>query len=310
MELKFNKNIKDSVFRNFFRVEQRALEIFNALNNTSYSDKSIINFNILDDTVLKNRFNDISFIADNKVVVLIEHQSIINKNIPLRFLLYLTRIYEIFISKLTAGTIYKSKIINLPTPQLAVFYNGDEDIDNISELRLSDAFICRDSSFLVTNNKELNTVIESTFKDPYFPLDVVVKVYNINKGYNLDFVNKSNSLREYVEFIALLKINIKLKNTLEEAISTTITECIKKNIMKEFFLSHPAEELTMWLETEYDFNTHLAVRFEEGREEGVKKVALNLLKKGSSVSFVVETTGLAEEVVKKMKENLGDIGPF
>ncbi|MDR2142336.1 MAG: hypothetical protein LBR11_11220 [Deltaproteobacteria bacterium] len=57
----------------------------------------------------------------------------------------------------------------------------------------------------------------------------------------------------------------------------------------------------MWLETEYDFNTHLAVRFEEGREEGVKKVALNLLKKGSSVSFVVETTGLAEEVVKKLR---------
>jgi hypothetical protein len=38
--------------------------------------------------------NDISFLLDGKLVVLIEHQSSLNRNMPLRLLLYIGRVYE------------------------------------------------------------------------------------------------------------------------------------------------------------------------------------------------------------------------
>jgi hypothetical protein len=38
--------------------------------------------------------NDISFEIGDKLVVLIEHQSTINPNMPLRLLLYIGRVYE------------------------------------------------------------------------------------------------------------------------------------------------------------------------------------------------------------------------
>jgi hypothetical protein len=48
----------------------------------------------LEGVLFKARMNDISFEIGDKLVVLIEHQSTINPNMPLRLLLYIGRVYE------------------------------------------------------------------------------------------------------------------------------------------------------------------------------------------------------------------------
>ncbi len=40
---------------------------------------------------------------------------------------------------------------------------------------------------------------------------------------------------------------------------------------------------------------------EEGRQEGVQKIVLSMLKKEADISFISEVTGLSEEEIKRFK---------
>jgi hypothetical protein len=65
--------------------------------------------------VFKGRVNDISFEIADKLVILLEHQSTINDNMPLRFLLYVAMVYE----KITAkDDLYRERRIPIPRPEL------------------------------------------------------------------------------------------------------------------------------------------------------------------------------------------------
>jgi len=59
------------------------------------------------------------------------------------------------------------------------------------------------------------------------------------------------------------------------------------------------------LYTEFNLDDALAVRYEEGweegREEGLLKTARNLLAKGSSLEFVNEITGLSPETIRDLQ---------
>jgi hypothetical protein len=56
-------------------------------------------------------------------VVILEHQSTVNPNLPLRVLMYIARVYE----KLTAGrNVYGRKKLLIPRPEFIVLYNGKE----------------------------------------------------------------------------------------------------------------------------------------------------------------------------------------
>jgi hypothetical protein len=69
----------------------------------------------------KQTDNDISFTIDNKLVILLEHQSTVNPNMPLRFLFYISRIYEKLID---LKSIYRKILLPVPTPEFIVLYNG------------------------------------------------------------------------------------------------------------------------------------------------------------------------------------------
>ena len=72
-----------------------------------------------------------------------EHQSTMNKNIPVRFLLYLAEEYQKVIEKAEIS-LYGSRQIALPVPKCVVFYNGEKDAGEDAreswEMCLSDAF--------------------------------------------------------------------------------------------------------------------------------------------------------------------------
>jgi uncharacterized membrane protein len=48
----------------------------------------------LEDALFMEQLNDISFVINGKIVVLMEHQSTINRNMPMRGLVYVSRVYE------------------------------------------------------------------------------------------------------------------------------------------------------------------------------------------------------------------------
>ena len=156
-----NRKYKDSVFVDLFSEDEKAkenfLSLYNALHNTHLPLSCPVENIKLDNVMYMNIINDVSCLVDGKIIVLAEHQSTINENMPLRFLEYIARLYE----KLqTPADRYLKKLSPIPTPEFYVFYNGMEDYPETITLKLSDAFITKpDSLPLELTVQVMNIVI-------------------------------------------------------------------------------------------------------------------------------------------------------
>jgi hypothetical protein len=216
-----NKKYKSSVFSLFFDDAEKLIELYNAIENTNYAKDTPIEINTLEDALFPDRLNDISFLLDGKLIVLIEHQSTLNENMPLRLLLYIGRVYE---KILDGKNIYRQKLIKIPKPDFIVLYNGDREFPDKSALRLSDAFEDADIPDL---------------------LGLTVNVYNINNDRNPGILQKSRSLNDYSVFIARVKANKAAGVSLEAAVEEAINYCINNGIMGEFLKKHGSEVRNM-----------------------------------------------------------------
>ncbi len=266
MEHNANRGYKDSVFSLYMSNPNRLIESYNAIQGENYALDTPIEINTLDDALYKERINDISFSLDGRYIVLMEHQSTINENMPVRVLLYLGRVLE---KVLDQENIYRKKRIPLATPEFIVLYNGQEDYPDISYMRLSDAFISQPHK----NEGE-----------PAPSVELVVKVVNIGYGHNESILKKSKSLEDYSIFIDKVQ---KYKNSgllLDEAIRKAVNYCRENNIMQPFLTEH-ASEVENMLFTEWDWNEAMKIEREEaleegltqGRAEGRKEIILSLL---------------------------------
>jgi hypothetical protein len=119
-----NREYKDSVFTRLFGTPDKLLELYNAIAGSDYADESAVTINTLENVLFLDMLNDISFTVDGRLVILLEHQSSINENMPLRCLMYIARVYE----KLMEGNaIYYQRLIKIPTPEFIVLYNGNRN---------------------------------------------------------------------------------------------------------------------------------------------------------------------------------------
>jgi hypothetical protein len=284
-----NKKFKSSVFSLLFSEPDLLRELYCALDGVSLPPDAPVSINTLEDVLFMDFINDISFEIDGKLVVLIEHQSTINPNMALRLLMYIGRIYE----KITEEqNIYSKNPLEIPQPQFFVLYNGVEPYPDEKEIRLSEAFI------------ELEG-LEFTGKDTP-ALELTVRVININEGRNEAIAARCKNLAEYSAFVAKERSLEKELGSREEAIKETVKYCQKHDILREFLKLHASEVLNM-LYAEWNWDDALAVRYEEGREDGLEEgrkekleIARNLLAKGSTPEFVHEITGLDMETIKNM----------
>jgi predicted transposase YdaD len=68
-------------------------------------------------------------------------------------------------------------------------------------------------------------------------------------------------------------------------------------VLKGFFEKNGSEVINMLFD-EWKLEDALVVEREEGREEGLEKVAKNALREGASVEFVQKITGLSTETIQ------------
>ena len=97
-----NKKYKNTVFTELFSDAEKLIELYNAISGSSYDADTSIEINTLADILFMDMMNDISFTIGEKTVVLIEHQSTICENLPLRMLMYIARQQERDASRLRA----------------------------------------------------------------------------------------------------------------------------------------------------------------------------------------------------------------
>ena len=57
------------------------------------------------------------------------------------------------------------------------------------------------------------------------------------------------------------------------------------------------------LMTEWNWDDALAVRYEEGQEDGVEKVAKNALVEGIPIEQIQKITGLDDKAIEKLRNN-------
>jgi len=242
------RKYKDSVFTSLFKDKKRLLELYNAIEGTSYKDPNIININTLEGVLFANRHNDISFTIGGKLVVLIEHQSSINENMPLRFLIYVSKVYEKIIDP---KVIYRQNLIKIPRPEFIVLYNGVDKYPKEKTLKLSDAF------------EQLGIK-----KAP--ELELSVRVLNINKGHNPKLEQRSKNLAGYSAFVAKVREFQSSGNPLKEAIEKAVVYCIDKGILRDYLRQNSSEVVNM-LSTKFKLKDALAVAREEGEAKGEAK---------------------------------------
>ena len=237
------RNYRDTLFRMLYRNKKRLLSLFNAVNGTQYDNPDDLTITTLDGVLYLGMKNDVSCIID-MMMQLYEHQSTVNPNMPLRNLFYVSDLLQKYIYE-EGLDIYSRKQIKIPTPKFVVFYNGDEEQPERKEIRLSKAFSA--------NTGETN-------------MELVVLQININKGQNEELKAACKTLQEYAEFTERAREHRK-EMELEDAIRTTIDECIRDGILKDFLLKNKAEVYHMCL-YEFDVELHERVLREEEREEG------------------------------------------
>ena len=91
-----NNNHKDRLFIKLFGSPENKdsmLSLYNALNDTEYSDVDALELYTIEDVIFLGMKNDIGYILDG-YLSLWEHQSTKNPNMPLRGFLYHAKMYE------------------------------------------------------------------------------------------------------------------------------------------------------------------------------------------------------------------------
>lgn len=132
-----NRTHKARIFEMIFRDKENLLELYNAVNGTTYTDSNALTITTLENAIFLTMRNDVSFIIDSRME-LYEHQSTWCPNLPLRFLDYVRDVLSDIIKN---ENLYGTKRIPIPTPRFIIFYNGEKDFPDVTELKLSDAFI-------------------------------------------------------------------------------------------------------------------------------------------------------------------------
>ena len=228
-----------------------------------------------------NIINDVSCLVDGKIIVLAEHQSTINENMPLRFLQYISRLYE----KLQApADRYLRKLSKIPTPEFYVFYNGTEDYPETTVLKLFDAFIT---------------------KPEHAPLELTVRVLNINTDKANKILAACKTLEEYSLFVEEVRKQTRLDS--ENGFTTAVKICIEKGILKEYLMRKSREVINM-LVAEYDYDTDIAVQRAEERQiafaDGSYQKAVETAKlmkyENLGIDLISKVTGLSVEEIKTL----------
>lgn len=296
MTAKLNREYRDSVFRMLFNDKKKLIELYNAVFDTDYGPDTPIDIKTIEDVLFVHMKNDIAFTLDNKFIVLTEHQSTVNPNMPVRNLIYLSTILQKMYKK---AEFYQTVPLPLPQPEFIVFYNGSRKMPEYQELKLSDSFLGK--------------------KKEKYALDLTVKAFNINIKEDEGILARSATLSQYSRLVEKIKTAALDGEVSERIMSLIFKECINEGILPEFLTEHGLEVINMLfkefteeereeLYTQSGYKMGLADGLEQGRAEGetsgAEKMRFELARKmkarNMDVEMIREITGLSDEELENL----------
>ena len=285
----FNRKYKDSVFTDLFGSDRDGkknfLDLYNALSGSDYKLGEVsLKRKVIEQALYKTFNNDVSWEINGKLIVLVEHQSTINENMPFRCLEYVTRIYEGIVP---VKERYAEKVYKIPNPDFYVVYVGKKQLPPEQELRLSDAFYTKDNS----------------------KLELVVKVKNCIDPKLLPIFKSCDILKEYCQFIEIVEQNYN-KLFPKKSFKKAIEIAMEQGILTDY-LDRKSREVINMLCAKYSYKDDIAVKQREAREEGIQQKAIEDAKSfyvnGVSIQIIAKSLGMT---VEQIQEIVKDVVPL
>lgn len=272
----YNAQYRDTVFRSFFNDSTRLLSLCNAVLETDYTNPDELNINTLEGIFFDKQKNDISCTIDNHFLILIEHQTTVNENMPFRCLSYVAELLNNLVKDKHKR--YYKGLIKFPHPKFFVLYDGDKNEPLQRKMRLSDAFDGDSDS-----------------------LELVVTAFNINYGLAQPLLKHCHYLSDYSTLVGKVKEGIRLGLSRRDAISHAVKFCLDNGIMGDYLIEH-SEEVFNMLALEWNLDDALQARFDEGRDEGIEEVAVNMIQDGEPLDKILKFTKLSLERIKELEK--------
>ena len=277
---------KDNVFCMLYRDKRNLLELYNALNNSAYTNVDDLQVTTLNGGSYMKYKNDASFLLCMSLYMF-EQQSSKNPNMPLRFLHYVSDVFRELFSN---SMLHRRSMIKIPVPHFVTFYNGLEKwIEDEEEIRLSDMYE------ISTDNPEL---------------ELKVRVININEDVHI--LNKCKTLRDYMTFVNKVRFKMGVEgDDVRIAVTEAMDECIDEDILVDFFEQHREEVVEVSI-YDYDEEEVRKVLAKEMAEEMVGEMAEKYAQEyAQKVAEEVSEKAFAEgkqsmminQIIKKVKKS-------
>ena len=263
------RNYKDRIFRMVFREKKALLALYNAMNETDYENEDDLKVTTLESALYLEMKNDVSFVLYDELL-LYEHQSTKNPNLPLRNLFYVSDVY----SELTKDLfLYGSVPVQIPEPKFVVFYNGLENMQEREVLKLSSLY---------------------AKKAEHISLELETLVLNVNVGYNKILMERCRQLSDYAQFVSEVRKRLSKKIPLSEAVNEAVEDCIQRGILAEFLSKNRAEVIKVSI-YEYDEEKTLRMFREEGYEDGERNGKIQ-----ATIEMCLEFNLSSDAIVQKL----------
>ena len=278
------RNYKDRIFRMVFREKKALLALYNAMNETDYENEDDLKVTTLESALYLEMKNDVSFGLYDELL-LYEHQSTKNPNLPLRNLFYVSDVY----SELTKDLfLYGSVPVQIPEPKFVVFYNGLENMQEREVLKLSSLY---------------------AKKAEHISLELETLVLNVNVGYNKILMERCRQLSDYAQFVSEVRKRLSKKIPLSEAVNEAVEDCIQRGILAEFLSKNRAEVIKVSI---YEYDEEKVKRMfkeecmklglEQGKQLGIeqgKQIGIEQGIEQARVIFRLYISGKSEEDIAR-----------
>ena len=274
--MKENREYKSDVFSMLMEDKAYALEVYNALNGSDYTDPEEVELVQLEKGVSLSIRNDASYIIDMNFNFY-EHQSTYNRNMPLRSMIYFVNALDDWLKE-NEHDLFSRKRIMIPTPHFVVFYNGTEKRPEYEEMRLSQSFYHQ-------------------MAEP--EIELVCKAYNINPQNNQELKSKSTVLNGYTYFVEKVRDYQKKKMSLREAIDAAIEDCIQNHILEDFFRNRK-DEVRKVTHLDYTWEKREKLIRKEEYEDGKAAGIAEGRSEGRSEGRI---SGVAESIIKLLEDH-------
>ena len=109
-------------------------------------------------------------------------------------------------------------------------------------------------------------------------------------------------LGDYSTLVGKVKEGIRLGLSRRDAISRAVKFCLDNAIMGDYLVENSKEVFNM-LALEWNLDDALQARFDEGRDEGIEEVAVNMIRYGEPLDKILKFTKLSLERIKELEKS-------